>query len=397
MSGLSAERALRIWQETGLLSEAQALELRAALKQHTAASRTGRGIIIFSTIGATLVGLGILLFIGSNWERIGPVARSGLVFGGYGLVCALACQAQTRGLARVAESLWFLSALALGGAIFLLAQIFNFSLTYWQGPLLWLVGTLAMGHARQRAAYGILAVPLAMLALGWVGGGSGWFMDDQIEFLVGERGLTALLPLIGLAWVSLGLLARRARGWAYLSGSLILWGALLVAVPLVSSTAYDELARGLFRLAFTFKQIVVLVLAVATVAATCATRAPTPEARVFLAGLAALLCALLIQVDGQSMAAELLAQSLLAFAAYVVAVFALSIACVWLGVRSVNRHLINLGVASSSVIILVQYFSWSFEMLPTSFAFILGGIVLIGGSMVMERTRRAMLARLDAS
>ena len=80
---------------------------------------------------------------------------------------------------------------------------------------------------------------------------------------------------------------------------------------------------------------------------------------------------------------------------YVIGIFVLAIACIWIGVRSFNRHLVNLGAASSSVIILIQYFAWSFDMLPTSFAFILGGIVLIVVSIVMERTRRAMLARIE--
>lgn len=76
-------------------------------------------------------------------------------------------------------------------------------------------------------------------------------------------------------------------------------------------------------------------------------------------------------------------------------VFALSVATVWVGVRALNRYLVNVGVASCSIIILIQYFAWSFEMLPTSFAFIVGGVVLILLSVAMERARRSMIARIQ--
>ena len=127
-----------------------------------------------------------------------------------------------------------LATIELGGAIFLLAQIFTFSLTFWQGPFLWLLGTLAMAYARQRAAYGVLAVPLAVPTLGWLGGDSGWFMDDQLEFLVSERGLTALLPLIGVGFAALGLLARRAPYWAFAANALIAWPAAMAVSALLA-------------------------------------------------------------------------------------------------------------------------------------------------------------------
>lgn len=396
MAGLSAERALQIWQEKGLLSAKQAEDLRRGLASEAATSGTRRGIVIFSTIGAVLVGLGVILFIGSNWDRAGPVVRVALVFGGYGLVCAAAWGAGRRGLPRVGESLWFLATLVFGGAIFLLAQVFNFSLTFWQGPFLWLVGAVAMGYARQKGAYGVLAIPLAVLTLGWLGGGSGWFMDDQLEFLVSERGLAGLFGLLGVGFASLGLLARRFRNWTFASRSLIAWGGLMVAVTLVVSSAHDELAGEMFELLFTPKQIAIISGVLVLAAAAILFGETHRNARAMLIGITLLLLILIVPSGGKPLLGTLFDRNLALFALYVVFVFGLSVATVWVGVRAFNRHLINIGIASSSIIILIQYFSWSFDMLPTSFAFILGGIVLIVLSIVMERTRRAMIARVEA-
>lgn len=395
MAGLSAEHALRIWQEKGLLSAEEAAKLRGGLDDAVARSGTSRGIIILSTIGAILLGLGVMLFIGSNWDRLSPAVRVALVFGAYALVCAAAWGAGLRGLLRVTESLWFLATLLLGGAIFLLAQIFNFSLTFWQGPFLWLVGTVAMGYAREKGIYGVLAVPLAVLTLGWLGGGSGWFMDDQFEFLVSERGLRALFGFLGVGFASLGLLARRLSGWAFAANSLLAWGSLMVAVTLVASSAHNAMAEQVFELLFTAKQIAVIACVVALVAAAALFGKTPRNARAMLVGITLLLLGLIVPSDGRPVFGSLFDRNLALFATYVVFVFGLSVATVWVGVRAFNRHLVNLGIASSSVIILIQYFTWSFDMLPTSFAFILGGIVLMVLSVVMERTRRAMITRME--
>ena len=397
MAVLSAKRALQIWQNKGLLSADEAERLRRELLEETNAASTGRGVVLFSTIGAVLVGLGVILFIGSNWERIGPMLRVTLVLTGYGLVCAAAWGTGVRGLQRVSESLWFLATLLLGGAIFLLAQIFNFSLTFWQGPFLWLIGTIAMGFARQLPVYSVLAVPLAVLTLGWLGGGSGWFMDDQLEFLVSERGLTALLALIGAGLASLGLLARRVPGWAFAANALIAWGGVMVAVMLVVSSASDQASRYIFSLLFTPKQISIIVGALALTAVACIYGDTNRTGRTVLALTTILLLALIVPSDGKPLLGVMFAGNLLLFAVYVVFVFGLALTSAWVGVRTLNRHLINIGIASSSIIILVQYFSWTFEMLPTSFAFILGGVVLIVLSVILERTRRAMIARVESA
>ncbi len=72
MAGLSAENALRIWQAKGLLSPEQVNDLRAALAENETGERSGRGVAIFSMLGAVLLGAGPMLFVGSNWDIAPP-------------------------------------------------------------------------------------------------------------------------------------------------------------------------------------------------------------------------------------------------------------------------------------------------------------------------------------
>lgn len=237
------ERALEIWQEDGLLTAQKASELRNHLaKQKSDISKAG-AVSIFSTIGAVLVGLGVLLFVASNWSEMGPLARCFILFLGYATVCTGAIAAEKHKLKKVSDSLWILATIMLGANIFHLGQIFHFSLTFWQGPLLWMIGTLAMGWARQSYMLGRLAVPLALLALGWFGGGSGFFIDDQWEFMFSERGLMPVFPYIGFALMSGGLLLRHTQSWKFIVLPLYEWGLVLIGLPLALLSVHYEVFR----------------------------------------------------------------------------------------------------------------------------------------------------------
>jgi len=381
----SVMRALDHWQQEGLLTSRHAEELRASLD----ASQSDRAIRAFAVIGAVLAGLGAMLFVGSNWGTMGPVARAAVLLGTYGAVVAGAVAVDRRGLPWVAEAAWLLATLVLGANIFLLAQIFNYSLTYWPAPFWWMVGALALGRARQSAWQVALAVPLGLLALGWAGGGTGWLFDDQMEFLVSSGGLGPILPLIGVGLVSLSLLAGRSAQWRFASAACFGWGLALATVPLLISTAHVEAARAIFSIDVTVKQRLVLGAVAAVLGAALAWgRFDAREGRPLLAGAAVFFALLLVQTgDRPWMAGETAT-----FMVYVALVFALALTAVWVGARAQNARLINTGLASSGVLIVIQYFGWSIQLLDRSLVFVGGGLLLLGLSVMLERKRRVLLA-----
>lgn len=393
---MKVSEALELWQKDGLLTAEKVKELILGLKKHEKAERTDKGVVIFSTIGACLIGLGILLFIGSNWSEMGPAQRIITLFVGYLVVGLAAITAGKRGLPKVEESLWFLLTVMYGANIFLLGQIFNFTLTFWQGPFLWLIGALVMGYARQKLVYGVVAIPLALLALGWYGGGSGWFMDDQMEFLISGEGLRALLPLIGITLIAL---SRGMQEWKitkFLAGPSLIWGMLLFAVPIVITTIHQEVLSGLFDLSYSTKQIVIILIGIVSTGVMVFTPyIRTKIGRATILAMLALTVVLLIEGDKGTYIGDLAKENGFIYGLYVLFIFLISISSVWVGLLVQNRNLVNAGIACSSVIILIQYFSWSFEMLPNSIAFILGGVVLIGLSIAMERTRRALITSMN--
>lgn len=391
------DKAFELWRERGQLDEAQIQELRRTLDESQSTLRSGRAVVLFSTIGAVLVGLGIILFVASHWDSMGPLARSFVLIATYLATVAAAYATQSKGLPLLSESLWFLATLVLGADIFFIGQLFNFTLTFWQGPFLWLVGALAMGLARGKAAYGWLAVPLGLLALGWLGGGSGWFTDDQFEFLASDRGLLPLLPSMGVALLCVAALARGTEHFAFVRSACAVWGLGLISIPLIVGTADDAAIKEIFDMAFTSKQIAILLASGLTVLL-FAFRGRTSKPSVVAAGLLLLIfVALVVPRGGESAIGTLIAGRGVAFLVYILLVFAIAMCAIWIGLSERSTSLINAGLLSAAIIIFIQYFSWSFELLDRSIAFIIGGLVLLGVGYGIERTRRHLLARMESA
>lgn len=258
-----------------------------------------------------------------------------------------------------------------------------------------MLGALALGWARRSPAQAAAAVPLGILTLGWYGGGSMWFFDDQFEFLFADGGLRPVLAILGLGLVALSTLLARREELSFARQACFRWGLFLVAAILVISTASVELAAALFGADFTGKQIAVIVAGAALVAAAVfAGEFDTRWSKPALIATLALLLAMLIPVGGEPWVGVEVAGLHLPFALYVLGVFTLALATIWLGLQARNRRLVNVGMTATALLIVIQYFSWSFLLLDRSLAFIVGGIVLIALAVGVEKKRRQIVAQI---
>ena len=393
MRGMDVEKALAHWRSRGLVSDEQAERLEASLEE-LREERSNRGIVIFATVGAVLVGLGILLFIGSNWQGMGPLSRGIVLLVVYAAIVAGAFLVGRRGYERLSEALWFLATLSLGANVFFLAQIFNRTLTYWQGALVWLLGVLAMGFARRRVVYGHTAVPLFLLFLGWLGGGAGWFMDDQLEFLFSDRGLRPLLPLLGVGLASGALLLDRWRHGSFLARACRAWGLLLIAVPLLIATVDAAVVERFFSLDWTTKQAVLVGLSLVVGGLGLAVLGST-AGRIALGTALVLSGGPLVTAGGESWLGTVVEGNGFLFFLFVVAVFALSLLAVWVGLQLARRSLINAGLAAVAVLVFIQYFALSTDLLHGSLVFVFGGLLLMALAFGLERTRRRLLEGME--
>lgn len=395
---MDATEALALWVREGQIDPDLAERLRTSLEVHEKPRRTNSLIWVLVSIGAVLTGAGLLLFMASQWDQSSPARRLTLLFVVYLLTVAAAAVAEHRRLGVTASGLWFLSSIAVGVNIFLVGQVFNLPLTYWQGTLLWMIATLAMGWASPSSAQGWLAVPLGVLTLGWISTPETQFFEQE-AFLFEPGGLRPILPLVGIALAALAILVERTE-FVWLGRPASAFGSILVAVPVVVSTFHPEAFGWIFQIDVRPFHFFVAAGAVGMVVAAWMQNRRSPLGLAALA-VAGLLLALLPQVrdgssrygsDSTSWLADSFYDSQLLFGLYAAIILGLAIATIVAGELYAKPGLVNVGFAMVSVLLSALYVGRIAGALPTSLAVILGGLVLIGGAILLERRRRDTLS-----
>ncbi len=396
---MDASDAVAMWLEQGHIDKELADRLRTSLAEHDEPERTNRLIVVFASLGAVLIGGGLLLFIASQWDQSAPARRLGLLFAIYLVVVAAAALADRQGVTITARGLWFLSSIAVGVNIFLVGQIFNLTLNYWQGTLLWLIATLVTGWAAPSSAQGWLAVPLGVLTLGWLSVPSSQFFD-QGAFIWDPAGIRPLLPIIGLALIALAIVVGPSE-FSWLERPAAVFGALLIAVPITVSTFHPAVFGWIFGIEFRLFHLLVG-LACAGLIVFGWYRQPHTPLAVGFATVAVLLAAVLPQVDGDgafdetsvSWLAPPFERSEALFFVYNALIFGLAVATIVAGQRYNIRSMVNAGFGIVIVLLVAVYIGRLAGELPTSLAVILGGLLLVAAAVFIERKRRAMTAEV---
>jgi uncharacterized membrane protein len=401
---MEARDALAKWEADGLITSELASQLGNTLSAEEKQTRSGNLIRLLVGVGAVLIGGGLLLFIASHWDSQSPIRRVGLLLLIFALVVAAAALADRQRLETTGQGLWFLSSITVGVNIFLLGQIFNLPLNFWQGTLLWMIAALAMGWASPTALHGWLVVVLGLLTLGWISVPSAQFFD-QGAFLWEEGGIRPLLPLIGLA-LAAGSMLVTGTDVDFLRQPSRAIGVLLIAVPLTVSTFHPFLFAGVWQMD---ARVFHLVLAIACVAVTALAwwRAPSQLLVWALPTLGVLLAVLLIQAepdsntphgvdefDSTSWLAEPIARSELALGVYTAVIFGLALGTVVAGQRFRVAALVNVGLSVIAVLAIAVYAGRIAGTLPTSIAVLLGGVLLVVGAVLLERKRRDLIAEV---
>lgn len=214
------DRELPAWVSAGLVTGEQAERIRGRY----AAARPGLpwAILIFSGLGAVIVGLGIILLFAYNWEDMPRAAKLGVIF--VSLATAhfggLRLRSQPGWQHQLGEALCLLGTMIFGAGIWLVAQIYHLQEHFPNGFLLWGLGALAFSWAAQSIPQALLAVIVLSI----------W------------NGTEALAFDAPVHWIPLGLLATIGP-LAWRSRSGLLAALTLVAVivcTLINTGAVEE-------------------------------------------------------------------------------------------------------------------------------------------------------------
>ena len=368
------------WHDEGLVDASLAERLLARYDGQDGPARSKIAVVL-SFLGALLIGIGMIVFVASNWAAIPGAVKLG------GLLAAMVLS-YVGGfrLRYVGESyhgtgnaLLFLGVLLYGANLFLVAQAMHINAEAQSLLVLWAVGVLPLGWLLESRAMLTLSLLLLTLALG----GEAEFWCD------GPGGFCAVFLLWGTLLVALGRLVPRLAGLAEGLGVFVLLATLTVLADFGLSlhnypgTEWAYLAPvGKLRL---------VLLGTMTLATTVVVLARHWQERLERAeGLGLLALTLLA---GGLLVGGGLDEALLR-TGFNILLLLVIIGVLWIGYERREPGWVQLALAFFALEVLSRYVELLWQSLPMEVFVLSSGIVLLGGGLVLERVRRTLLKKL---
>lgn len=389
------------WQAEGIITPEQGQAIMAGypapLDPAAARRPYGRLVTILATLGSLLIGLGVILFVASNWGEIPRAARLGLILGIVAIAYAVGYWLRYgRGYQRVGTAVILLAALCYGAAIHLVAQVYHFPLNDPNLFLFWFLGVLPLAYLTRSRA--ILSLAL-LLFLGAVGFRLPSWLENVRDFAYSARVVILLYLAVGAMLYTLGRLQaqfRQTETYARvyeIVGLITAFGALYMFTfrdffPRQGSTASGgDVATELW---WTLHSAAALAVAALAVSMALARRGRLLRQTLPYEGATAVVLLVAGYAGvylpfGGNVAYPLLF-NLLLFLGIVGLIFA--------GYFRGDEVLINLALVFFGVGIVSRYFEYSWELFDRSLVFVVAGVILLGGGFLLEWSRRRVLARM---
>ncbi len=387
---------LQNWLDEGLITPEQReriLSRYQLLAEAEERAGPGRLITTISVLGSILIGLGVILFVASNWSQVPRWGKLGIIFTSlltsYAAGFYLRYEKQT--YPKVGASLILLGSIIFGAGIFLIAQIYHLSVHYPNGPLLWGMGVLPLAYLLRFRS--LLYLCLLDLLL-WQGMEASFHVS-----LIANRPLpfVMLFLMTGISLWAMGMVHRGFGRIGALAGPYSAAG-LLLAMGGTYVFTFDVfgVALGDIGLVWFYGGILGLfLLSVLLYALLGEKERFWGYEIVSLVVLMSLALALLYLYKRDPLTPyRALSTTLPVLAANIL--FALEIiGVIALGYIRRNAAYINIGIIFFVLDVTARYFDFFWKLLDRSVFFIAGGVILVLGGVFLERKRRKILASFD--
>ena len=389
------------WETDGLISPEQGaaiLDRYGSEAPGDSGSAIGNRVVtVIAVMGAVLIGLGIIAFIAANWSEIPKLAKLALMVVGTPAIYAVGYFVAYRfNYPRIGIAVILLGAIAFGASLHLVAQTYHVEVNHPVLVPLWFVGVIPLAYiTRSRVLFG-LSIILFLAAAGfrtqvWVHD-----LEDVVlsllvpSFLI----LGAFLFAAGRAHARFDAIERFA--WLLeIAGLLVVSAAIYI---LGFNEAWQEIDRSEYILSGASVEywLVVAILGLAGAGligvsvwrgSRSGSNSPWWEAGAFAAmAIVAAIMWLGLAFGGQWL-----------WWVFNLIMLAGVLALITAGYRWNRAYLINLAVAIFSITLFTRYFEFGFGLLGQSVAFIVAGVILLGGGFGMEYLRRRLVKRMRES
>ena len=385
------DRQIHRWLTEELITVQQAERMLSDISQDKRHRTSEKLVVVMSTIGALLFGVGAILFVAANWQGLSHLIKTALListtFGVTTLGYALAYG--RRSVPRTGEALLFLGALLFGASLFLIGQIYHIEANSHTLILLWLAGILPLVYAVKSMPVGSLASILWFIWLTLVvthhhplSYESDWRAFPILFLLAagclfeagGLHDMNPTLRRVARAYrlvaLQVGLTALFVLTFRFFSGALPhQWNP---HNPLAFSYWMEQWVMGL--------GVTALLLGIMNLRRTSDDTAARLEGSLSIGlSMLGMLSVLLPTTIGH-------AYTILFNLAMVGCIAALIV----IGYQREDLRLVNLGMAGLAWLVLARYFDFFWDLLPRSGFFMGGGCLLVLGGLALERKRREL-------
>ncbi|MEH7081998.1 DUF2157 domain-containing protein [Neobacillus drentensis] len=336
------KRELKYFEDSEILPAGKAQEIEALYEvQKLSFTRT----LLY--VGSILIGAGVLSFIASNWDEIGRTVKFILIIALF-IACNLAGYKMEKNFPKTSMSLYYLGCLVFGAGIFLVEQMFHLGTNSQNAFLWWSLGILPLAWVL-REKWILLASSLFVLK---------YMLDGQ--YLLGVD-----IPFWTLLWIAAIYILNEKIGFSKLTGfvtgllSLAFIGTIISYC--INGYTFDDFAY--------VYGLIYLIIGVALVLS----KGKIKDVYVVLGYLVHGAAALLLSFEDSWPFDWMYIPFSILYLIYVL-------------------YLIKRGSLLSIIILCVMIFRFyldlSFEFLPKSFVFIIGGFLLLGFGFYFEKQRK---------
>lgn len=382
------KREIKLWVSEGIITSEQETKILSRYKVLAEAEEkvtSSKLITVISVMGSVLVGIGLILFIASNWRMIPRFGKISIIFlslfSSYSL--GYYFRYEKKNLPKVGASLILLGSIIFGAGIFLIAQIYNISVHYPNGFLIWGLGILPLAYLLRFKT--ILFLALLDLVI-WLPAELSFHIPLYSSVMV----YMTMFLFLGVCFFSLGLLQSTFEYTKELSrtyitlGSPIIFGSLLYFTFEIVREKF-AFEKGLYPFLYGFSLIFVLSF-LCSITFVKKDKFQIIENFVLLAlflfGVFYLLTNL---TDGGRSNREVFLISFNLFYVFLI------VGIIYLGFLKKEKIYVNVGLLFFVLNIFARYFDFFFRLLPRSVFFIFGGLLLIFGGIFLEKKRRKVL------
>lgn len=422
----------RQWVAEGIIDAGQEERLNARYRGRLEYSRLINTVV---TLGSILIGLGILLFVASNWDKLGRPSKIGIIFS---VICVFNFAGYyfryiKREFPGLSEGFLLIGAFSFGAGVWLIAQMYQIHYNFSAGIIFWILGILPPAvfyrswilatlaailsfiwlasyhsyyHYREGYGFFILAavilaliykekqrfslfVVMAALAM-WLTHfwGLSYFrfesLFDAAGFLMPQIMLAAIYEGFGVMLYTLGIWHQRSARRKIFSFLYKFIGILCIASPAYSLTFahhYDD--GAVFWISLKALAAAVLLFSAAAAAlyrlfCSSADAGEKREIRLIAYFLAVQTVVFLISLDFPRCASLSNNLSLLF----------ITLSLMYIGFLRRSEGIFRLAIIFFFVQIISRYFDVFWKMMPRSLLFISGGVILICGAVFANMKRK---------